>query len=175
MEESKVKAVNFEEFESLKKRYEIALDAVNELEKKYRRVVEDNVKKEKLIAKMAAQMEGADIIKTDRKIRSIEIYFSEEDESMKVYGKMPGHQPEERDIDGSLSSLQGIVEGYIEVIPLSEDVAMVINEEGKLREMTVNFAFRGDLIVGPVVFVGIDGEEFTNAPSMKRVLDALLR
>ena len=79
MEESKVKAVNFEEFESLKKRYEIALDAVNELEKKYRRVVEDNVKKEKLIAKMAAQMEGADIIKTDRKIRSIEIYFSEED------------------------------------------------------------------------------------------------
>ena len=94
---------------------------------------------------------------------------------MKVYVKMPGHQPEERDIDGSLSSLQGIVEGYIEVIPLSEDVAMVINEEGKLREMTVNFAFRGDLIVGPVVFVGIDGEEFTNAPSMKRVLDALLR
>ena len=33
--------------------------------------------------------------------------------------------------DFTLEELQGMVEGYIEIVPLTENVIMVVNEEGK--------------------------------------------
>ena len=33
--------------------------------------------------------------------------------------------------DFTLEELQGFVEGYIEIVPLTENVIMVVNEEGK--------------------------------------------
>jgi len=64
----------------------------------------------------------------------------------------------------SLKLLQAQVLGYIETCSTSAlrklNIVMIINEEGKLRGMPTNFWTKGDVIVGPVVFVSHKGEEF---------------
>lgn len=40
--------------------------------------------------------------------------------------------------DYSLEELQGIVGGYIEVLPLNDDEIMVLNEEGKILGLDLN-------------------------------------
>ena len=64
----------------------------------------------------------------------------------------------------TLEMLQELVGGYIEVystIAMQKiKLVAVINEEGKLRGMTPNFWAVRDIIVGPAVFVGRDGENF---------------
>ena len=67
-------------------------------------------------------------------------------------------------ISPSLRNLQRIVEGPIETVPVGFNSVLICNEEGKLRNLPRNFYMGirpfGDLIVGEVVIVGVDGEEF---------------
>ena len=77
-----------------------------------------------------------------------------------VIFKEPGKSAEVRQIPNTLGSLQSAVGGYIEVLRFAEDCAVIINEEGKLRGLPVNFGFLGDVLCGNVVFVGVSGEEF---------------
>lgn len=78
----------------------------------------------------------------------------------------PGKDPRMETIHNELHTLQRLVDGYIEVCPLAEDMVMIINEEGKLRHLPQNFWMKvvGDYIVGTAVFVGVDGDEFDNVP-----------
>jgi hypothetical protein len=71
-----------------------------------------------------------------------------------------GEQPELTEIDNTLEALQSAVDGWIQVINLSDRVLAVINEEGKLRGLQSNFYIPNDIVVGTAVFVGSDGEEF---------------
>lgn len=70
--------------------------------------------------------------------------------------KLPGQEPEMREIDNSLSALQAIVEGYIECVNIGSTIVAVMNEEGRLRGMSSNVLG----FVGPLVFVGRAGDEF---------------
>lgn len=54
---------------------------------------------------------------------------------MKVLTFEPGKDPEYREIDGSLESMQEIVGGYIEAVDLPEGLVLVCNEEGKLENL----------------------------------------
>lgn len=83
---------------------------------------------------------------------------------MRVLYKEPGKAPEVKDIDNTLEALQGLVQGWIEHIELRENrLGLIINEEGRLHGMDVNFYMpRTGTIVGPAVFVGESGEEFTD-------------
>ena len=71
-------------------------------------------------------------------------------------------------ISTSLRNLQGIVEGYIETVPLGEHSVILCNEEGKLYGLPYNFTKRlpdgmpVDVFVGTVIVIGRDGEEFTD-------------
>lgn len=78
----------------------------------------------------------------------------------------PGKAPRMETIYNELHTLQRLVDGYIEVCPLAEDMVMIINEEGKLRGLPKNFWMEviGDYIVGTAVFVGVDGDEFDDVP-----------
>ena len=68
-------------------------------------------------------------------------------------------------ISDSLENLQKTVEGYIEVYPLADDVVIICNEEGRLRNLEPNFSIRGGpQFYGTVIFAGIDGEEFADLP-----------
>lgn len=81
-----------------------------------------------------------------------------------------GEKPYVDEIDNSLESLQSIVGGYIEPLYAFErlDVALIMNEEGKLRQMPVNRVYerryRGNLIdwdvlVGDMFVIGAHDDE----------------
>ncbi len=96
---------------------------------------------------------------------------------MRVLIVEPLKPPYERDIDRGLESMQKIVSGYIQVIYPFEDeeIALICNEEGKLRELTFNRALRDgigtiyDIVVGTFIlcrapvdegnFVGLTDEQ----------------
>lgn len=79
--------------------------------------------------------------------------------------KKPNEFPVEMIIDDELENYQELVEGYIEVFPISDNFVIVCNEEGKLRGMKENVIVNGELIVGPVIFVGANEEgDFVDCP-----------
>lgn len=47
---------------------------------------------------------------------------------------------------------------------MCSDVVLLCNEEGRLRGMPHNLTFLGLDLVGPVLLVGADGEEFADLP-----------
>lgn len=67
-------------------------------------------------------------------------------------------------MSNTLRAFQKAVGGYIEVVRAG-DIAIVVNEEGKIRGLEKNFLLsRYDVICGTAVICGVDGEEFTDLP-----------
>ena len=85
-------------------------------------------------------------------------------EMIKCYVKAPGGKLQQMDLDNEVGVFQGFVGGYIEVVHITRNIVMICTEEGKLRNMEPNFGWLGDVIVGPVIFCGVDGEEFADMP-----------
>ena len=102
----------------------------------------------------------------------------------------PGENPEVMEIEDTLSSYQNLVDGPIQMVYLTDDVALICNEEGKLRGLKHNRNFDlkhfKDYVVGNIVLVGIDNdsgefvslnasqtERFINAFSGKRWIDMI--
>lgn len=94
---------------------------------------------------------------------------------MRVYRKEPRKRGKIMEIENTLDNLQAAVGGYIQAVylPIS-GVAILCDEEGRLKGLDQNICTRDyGPIVGPVLFVGIDGEEFTglNDDQIKMVRD----
>lgn len=84
---------------------------------------------------------------------------------MKVVVKEPKKEPEIREIENDLETLQRIVGGRIEVVrmPFCDDIYIILDEEGKLKGYDPNILFwRRDVIVGTVIFVASTDEDFTD-------------
>lgn len=78
-------------------------------------------------------------------------------ETLRVCYKRPGELAQEREINNSLSALQNLVGGYIEVAGLwGKDVDILCNEESLLLNLPYNCMG----LFGPVVWVGVAGEDF---------------
>lgn len=92
---------------------------------------------------------------------------------MKVIAKRPGEGWKNKVIDGTLADMQSIVGGHIEAVPISEDAAIICNEEGRLLGLPHNTEVFGHDFVGPVCLVGIAGDDFTDAPVSLEVWRAL--
>ncbi len=79
---------------------------------------------------------------------------------MRVLTMQPGadlHQEEWE--DASLARIQKAVGGWIEAAVEGPDWICYCNEDGRLKGMEANFRRSdGHIIVGPVVFVGVDDE-----------------
>ena len=86
-------------------------------------------------------------------------------EKIKVIIKRPdeefGHVT---NISNTLENLQKTVEGNIETVYLGRGLILIVNEEGKLLGLEPNFRLGSDLIVGTVIVVGENGEDFGNCP-----------
>ena len=82
---------------------------------------------------------------------------------IRVLIKDPGQKAREWNIENQLETLQSIVGGYIEMIPIGDTMAMIVDEEGKLKGKKWNFDIHGgaDCIVGTCIFTGVDGEDMT--------------
>lgn len=85
-------------------------------------------------------------------------------DSIRVIVKRPGEDPAELTIPDRLEKYQELVRGYIEPVRLSGDLLMLVNENGKLLNLQPNFRLGYDVIVGPAVFVGVNGESFESCP-----------
>lgn len=62
-------------------------------------------------------------------------------------------------ISPTLKNLQKTVGGYIETIS-NENFTIICNEEGRIHNLEPNMQFCGEMLVGTIVVVGVDGEEF---------------
>ena len=67
-------------------------------------------------------------------------------------------------IDNDLHALQKLVGGYIETLTVATDCCVICNEESRLLGLTHNCKFCGTDFVGPILLVGVDGDEFTDCP-----------
>lgn len=93
---------------------------------------------------------------------------------MKVLIKNVGENTKIADIENDLQSLQNLVGGYIEALPLTKDVLLICNEEGKLKGLPVNFniVINGKIesIVGNVFFVGKNDSDFDSLTNEQIVI-----
>lgn len=78
--------------------------------------------------------------------------------------KKPGEKAEIKPIRNTIEELQEIVGGYIETLKWTNDSVLIMNEEGKLLGLPVNFPIWNDVIVGTAVVVGTKEDEFTDVP-----------
>ena len=76
--------------------------------------------------------------------------------------KEPGWAPEIVEIPDELENYQRIVDGYIECVRWDDEHVLIVNEEGKLRGLDKNFRYGGDIIFGTAIWIGVDGEDFTD-------------
>ena len=77
-------------------------------------------------------------------------------------------------ISNTLENLQRTVDGYIETVRIGPKTVMILNEEGKLTGLEPNFKIGMETIVGTVIVVGEDGDEFTDCPiTLKEWKEAL--
>lgn len=76
--------------------------------------------------------------------------------------KRVGEKPEPIVLPKSVQTFQELVGGYVEPIHLGEGVYMLCNEDGKLLGLEPNFSIGQELIVGNVLFVSSDGQDFTS-------------
>ena len=88
--------------------------------------------------------------------------------------KEPGKDAYRAEIDNTLESLQRTVGGLIEAVTIADGLALICDEEGKLKSKPVNFAFCGEVFVGTVILAGTDGEDFATLPECTEELIELI-
>ena len=71
-------------------------------------------------------------------------------------------------ISNTLKNLQNTVGGYIETVKIAGNAVLICNEEGNLLGLPHNLKVGvppfHHTIVGDIVVVGVDGEEFCDCP-----------
>lgn len=87
---------------------------------------------------------------------------------MTIYIKQPDEAPRQIFVPNELHALQELVGGYIEVVQLTQDLAIICDEEGRLKGQPFNCEIVGIGFVGTILMVGVDGEDFTDVPDGTR-------
>ena len=80
-----------------------------------------------------------------------------------IYGA-PGKTPIFIEVENTLEALQQAVGGYIESVTVEDDVCILCDEEGRLKGLQPTMTYKGIDFVGPVLFVGVKGEDFCSIP-----------
>ena len=77
--------------------------------------------------------------------------------------KEPGQPPKVEPLfTNTLQAFQEAVGGYIETVTIATDLVLIVNEEGRLRDLPFNCAVLGLPIFGTIVAVGRKGDEFAS-------------
>lgn len=85
--------------------------------------------------------------------------------NISVIIKRPGKKPYHTYISDTLENLQNTVGGYIKTVTFAIDSCIICNEEGRLIGLPYNCSICGVDFVGTIIFVGVDGDEFTDYPA----------
>ena len=86
---------------------------------------------------------------------------------MKAIRFVPGALPEQIEIENTLEALQKQVGGHIETVTLGSGFCAICNEEGLLMDLPYNCMINGALFFGPVLLVGVNGEDFCDVPALE--------
>lgn len=81
---------------------------------------------------------------------------------MNVLRKLPNRPWERVEVDNTLEALQEQVGGYIETVTFRADACVLCNEEGAIHHLPYNTTICRVDFLGPVLIVGVKGEEFTD-------------
>lgn len=87
-------------------------------------------------------------------MKAIKIPVEGKAEIIEIEGETVGEQ---------LKSLQKLVGGHITTVTIAEDCCLVCDDEGLLKDKPVNENLGGRL-VGDVLVVGVNGDDFTDVP-----------
>lgn len=79
--------------------------------------------------------------------------------------KRPGEDAEVEMIENTLKTFQNLVGGYIECVTVEPGLVAVVDEEGIINSKPFNMELGVHQLFGTIVFVGVNGEEFTNCPT----------
>ena len=85
-------------------------------------------------------------------------------EKIKALYKEPGKAPMLITVENELHALQRVIGGNLESHKVTADCCMLCDEEGRLKGLPFNCHFANLEIVGPILLVGVDGEEFCDIP-----------
>ena len=77
-------------------------------------------------------------------------------EKLKIVLKKVGEEPKIMNVENTLEAKQKLVNGWIEVVSVTDDILLVCNEEGKLENLPPNLLFDYDYIAGDCFFIGDD-------------------
>lgn len=77
----------------------------------------------------------------------------------------PNKDPEIITINNNLQVLQGLVDGYLEMIKLSPTVSILVNEDGRLRSLAPNIRLHHTMLLGTILIVGTKGTEMISLSS----------
>lgn len=74
---------------------------------------------------------------------------------------LPGEKPRVIEIENTNEGIQKIIGGYYQAFTVTglEDCMLLCDEDGKLKHLDPNFIFWCDLIVGPVLLVGLNNHK----------------
>lgn len=79
-----------------------------------------------------------------------------------IFIKKVGQSPELKKVNlKDLKTLQGLVGGYIQTVPLPSGILLVCNEEGRILDLEPNMVVGGEVLVGDIFFCSYDSEDFT--------------
>lgn len=84
--------------------------------------------------------------------------MNNEKEKIRIVLKNVAEEPRVMNIENSLEAKQKLVNGLIEVVPVTDDILLICNEEGKLENLLPNLVFDYDFIAGDCFFIGDDYE-----------------
>lgn len=85
-------------------------------------------------------------------------------EKIKVLIKRPDGRPRVEWVLNRLENLQKIVGGYIETVTFADDLVIICNEEGLLKDLPYNCNICGIDFVGTIIFIGAKDDKFTDCP-----------
>ena len=101
----------------------------------------------------------------------------EKDNKIRVLIKPAGESAYFAEVENTLESLQSIVGGYIETVTLAEDLVVICDEEGVIKNSRYNCSICGVQFFGAILICGVSGDEFASIPvsdeSVKKLFETL--
>lgn len=87
-------------------------------------------------------------------------------DKIRVIYKRVGFDPVEVEVPNTLEQLQHMIGGDIKAVPwyFYKGMVMLVDEEGEIDRRPPNFAYKGETIVGSVMWVGTKGDKFVDCP-----------
>lgn len=83
---------------------------------------------------------------------------------MRILFRKPSNQPLQlMEVENELKPIQDLIGGYLQVVDIGQKVICILDEEGMLKGCSPNYYHdMYGMILGNVIFCGVDGGEFTS-------------